>query len=78
MWFDEAARHFGYTPAYLREMIAEGRFPAARGEGERQYYTGDDVAAITLLLGRWKPAERSRKSPDKSERSRKNEDEPES
>lgn len=65
LWFDEVARLFGYTPEYLKEMIAEGRFPSARGEGNALFYTGDDLAAVTLLLGRWKPQKppRTKKKP---------------
>ena len=57
LWFDEVARLFGYTSKYLRDLISVGHVPSPRGEGKSQYYTGDDLAAIYLLLGRWRPAE---------------------
>ena len=49
------AELFGYEPSSLRRLIAEGRFPPARGLGANQYYTGEDVALITLMFGRWGP-----------------------
>lgn len=55
LYFKDAAKLFGYEPKSLRQLIAEGRFPAPRGFGQNTYYTGDDVAAIRLLLGRWQP-----------------------
>src|SRR5688572_8094353 len=77
IWFDEAAGRFKVTPDTLREWIAEGRFPAPRGHGNRLFYTQAELDDIVEhdFLGRWKPAPttssesgtagRSRKEPGK-------------
>lgn len=54
--FDEVAKMFGYEPGSLRRLVGEGRFPPPRGIGLGQYYTGEDVAIVWLMFGRWQPA----------------------
>lgn len=54
---EQTARLFGYEVRTLRRLISEGRFPAPRGFGQNLFYTGDDLSAVRLLLGRWQPQE---------------------
>lgn len=48
---------FDYDVRSFKRLIAQGLFPAPRGFGQNLFYTGDDVAAMRLLLGRWRPQE---------------------
>lgn len=68
VWFDEAARRFNVKPDTLREWIAEGRFPAPRGDGNRLYYTEAELQAMVEhdFLGRWKPSALRESAPGNS------------
>ena len=65
--FEATARLFGYEVRSLKKLILEGRFPSPRGVGNNLYYTGDDVAAIRLLLGRWQPSSQPKKTDEADE-----------
>jgi hypothetical protein len=51
----DVAKLFGYRLRPFRRLIATGYFPAPRGFGHAQFYTGLDVAIIREMLGRWMP-----------------------
>ena len=82
VWFNAAAKRFSVHPDTLREWIAEGRFPAPRGDGNRLYYTEAELDAIIEhgFYGRWKPqaaaGNAGRKEPETPARGRKERDLP--
>lgn len=73
--FDAVARLFGYEPDTFSRLVDQGFFPAPRGLGHAVYYTGDDVAAMTLLAGRWGPRKGQAAAPRRGKRDA--DDEPE-